>query len=331
MGPVMPEMEPTPILPSPPSPSRISVVIAKLRTMPSIAFARLGSFNTWIAAKLHTTRERIVQIELGGLFALGFTLMQIGEWAASVASWVLLACIFFAKALAWEGIEGQKGLTALLRFSGAFGAIAVCVLLVTITDLHKPDNEPWSNLQKLWPHKVEKAELSLSALATNIGYQEKANVAGIEWNKEYADVRIVIKSHYRYPMLNLDVTVQTMEPNELFEAMAQTSSISGVEFHNPPPPIEFPDIKILGKNGERGSVKPDFDEAMAKMWKSGTWYRIYCPRLEPDDKLTITAVTWKPNAPGIAPLRLKMTGNYETIPSEGSKRIPIEQIVEVKR
>jgi len=111
----------------------------------------VGGFNAWIAAKFHTSRERIVQVELGGLFALGFTLMQIGEWAASVACWVTLTCIFFAKLMAWEGVRGQKGLTAFLRISGAVGVIAGCVVLVAITALHKPENEPWSNLQKPWP------------------------------------------------------------------------------------------------------------------------------------------------------------------------------------
>jgi hypothetical protein len=76
--------------------------------------------------------------------------MQIGEWAASVACWVTLACILFAKMMAWEGIRGQKGLTAVLRTSGIMGVIAGCVTMVAITALRKPDNEPWSNLQK-WP------------------------------------------------------------------------------------------------------------------------------------------------------------------------------------
>ncbi len=151
----MSEME-SPTLPPPPrSPSRVSMFIARIRAMPAIAFRKISEFNVWIATKFHTTVERIIQVEVGGLFLFGFTLMQIGEWAAAVACWVLLACIIFVQALAWEGVKGQKGLTAFLRLFWALGAIAGCVVLVTITTLHKPETEPWSNLQKLWQRKPQ--------------------------------------------------------------------------------------------------------------------------------------------------------------------------------
>ena len=75
--------------------------------------------------------------------------MQIGEWAGAVACWVLLGIILVGKALAWKGVDGRKKLTAFLRFLAAVGAVAISVLLITITDLRKPENEPWSNLLKL--------------------------------------------------------------------------------------------------------------------------------------------------------------------------------------
>jgi hypothetical protein len=63
--------------------------------------------------------------------------------------------ILLAKALAWEGVRGHKWLTIFLRLFSAVGAVAVCVVLIMITELRKPDEEPWSNLQKWhWAHKA---------------------------------------------------------------------------------------------------------------------------------------------------------------------------------
>jgi hypothetical protein len=149
MASAMSEVEP-PILPPLPPRSRISVLISKLQATSAAAFARVVSFNSWIAAKFHTTRERIFQVEMGGLLAFGATLMEIGEWAGAIACWVLLGFMLFARALAWEGGRGARGLTAFLRICYAAGAIALCVLLIAITTLRKPEIEPWSNLLKLW-------------------------------------------------------------------------------------------------------------------------------------------------------------------------------------
>jgi hypothetical protein len=174
------------------------------------------------------------------------------------------------------------------------------------------------------------ARISLSALATNIGYKEKTKVAGVEWSKQYAEVRLVIKSDYQYPMLNLDVIVHMLEPHEVFIGMAQASSITGVEFHQPPR-SPMPEIRLRAADGgPDANPGPLMDEQMSKVWKVGRWYRIYCPRVEPEDKLMIIAVT-STSSLGVAPQLLRMEGSYETSPSEGSKRIQFDQTVPVTR
>jgi hypothetical protein len=55
-----------------------------MRALPNAVALKMGNVNAWIAARVGTTRRRIFQIEIGGLLALGFTAMQIGEWAAAV-------------------------------------------------------------------------------------------------------------------------------------------------------------------------------------------------------------------------------------------------------
>src|ERR1700744_5710341 len=88
-------------------PPEMSRFTAKLRVAITAMVHRIGDFNTWSAAKLHTTRERIFQAEIGGLLAFGFTMMQIGEWAVAVACWMLLGFILAVKILAWSGFETQ--------------------------------------------------------------------------------------------------------------------------------------------------------------------------------------------------------------------------------
>jgi hypothetical protein len=141
-------------IPPPTAPSRISSFIARLRTIPILVRAKGSDFNAWVAARLKTTRARVLQIEIGFLVAVGFTLMQIGEWAGAVGCWVLLGVILSGKALAWGGIRAQTRVTLFLRLFSVMGAITVAGLLITITDLRKPDTDPWSNLQKLRQQKA---------------------------------------------------------------------------------------------------------------------------------------------------------------------------------
>lgn len=147
MGSAMPDMGPSLLPPSPPS--RVSILFSKLRAVSIASFGKIGGFNAWIANKFNTSRKRVFQVEIGGLIAFGYTQMQISEWAAAVFCWFALGFILLIKALAWDGVRGQRGLTSLLRLAMSFGAVAVSVVLVMITVLHKPENEPWSNLQKL--------------------------------------------------------------------------------------------------------------------------------------------------------------------------------------
>ncbi len=108
---------------------------------------RLQNINQWLAIKFRTSARRVLQAEL---LALGFTLMQIGEWAAAIACWVLLGFTSFAKALGWGSVKDKDNEKSplLLRLFSAAGALVLCVLLIAITDLRKPDTEPWSNLQR---------------------------------------------------------------------------------------------------------------------------------------------------------------------------------------
>ncbi len=126
--------------------------MAMFSSLLSYPWRSLQKFNQWIADWLiargfSVSARRVLGVEL---FGLGFTLMQIGEWALAIACWVLFGFFGFAKALGWGTDEGVRKPASFVRFFSAAGALVLCVLLITITTLRKQENEPWSNLQKLW-------------------------------------------------------------------------------------------------------------------------------------------------------------------------------------
>lgn len=115
----------------------------------------LKNINRRVARTFHISTTRVLQIEIGALFALGVALMGIGEWAAAILCWVTLGVVLLTKVIAWQGIS------TLLKLFYAACAFGLCTLLITITVLRKPDSEPWSNLQKLWIRKPLAAAISV--------------------------------------------------------------------------------------------------------------------------------------------------------------------------
>lgn len=131
------------------------------------AAERLKNINQTLACTFHTSTTVLVRFEIGALLGFGFTMMQIGEWMAAITCWVLLGIILFSKALAWEGVKSSAGLSRFLRFFYAFGAVTTCVLLITITDLRKPDDEPWSNLEKIGHKSRQDFSVRVSSVVVN--------------------------------------------------------------------------------------------------------------------------------------------------------------------
>jgi hypothetical protein len=109
----------------------------------------IQAINQWIASKLGTTTRRVLQVEFGILFTFGFTMIQIGEYFFALVFWLVLACIWVFKACDWQGVNSY-GITVFLKACHVICALLICTVLITITVLKKPDDEPWSSLQKLW-------------------------------------------------------------------------------------------------------------------------------------------------------------------------------------
>jgi hypothetical protein len=90
--------------------------------------------------KFKATKEAVLAFEGIVFFSVGTTLMQIGESFFAICCFVVMGFLLFAKALTLNG--WAKNL------AGCAGAVILSGILITITVLHKPDMEPWSNLQK---------------------------------------------------------------------------------------------------------------------------------------------------------------------------------------
>jgi hypothetical protein len=179
---------------------------------------------------------------------------------------------------------------------------------------------------------IEESKLKFDCLATNIGYQENTEVAGVKWNKAMAEVRLSIRSVRQLPMLNVDVTYQATAEGQDFMGMEHIDSISGVEFHRPPLPEFDSGLRLIGKDGSIGNPMPQMNELMAKAIPWSHSYRVTCPRLEAGENISIKAVMTNDKSPGLAPSSLKIDGSYETPVTEGaSRRVTFTQLCEVKK
>lgn len=130
---------------------RASVKIDRLNERFAVGFQAFvnGAFQT---ERFRATKEAVLALEGIALFSVGATLMQIGEWFFAVCLFVVLGFLLFAKALTLNGW--------IKNIAGCIGAVALSGVLIAITALHKPDSEPWSNLQKPW-HQKDRQDIRL--------------------------------------------------------------------------------------------------------------------------------------------------------------------------
>jgi hypothetical protein len=180
-----------------------------------------------------------------------------------------------------------------------------------------------------WPSMA--SYLRFSAENPNLGYKDGFEIAGVRWDKDDIELRIVIKSEYEYPMVNVDVTMtpEGHGGHGVFLGMSQTSTVSAVEFHKLPIFPTFPPLIVNGVDGSAADISPMVEDSMRNAFPS-VRYRVYCPRLESKEQIKITAIASKGGNPSTAPSGLRITGSYETAPSEGGRRIPIDEEVEIK-
>ena len=140
-----------PEVPPPSPPSRFSALIRAIRGQASWIVSKLlyypTQFNDYVATRFKTTSWRVLQVEIAGA---GITAMQIGEWFFALLCFVTLLAIWVTRIAR----QAQHPFGTVGRFVHFAFAVIVCTLLIAVGALRKPENEPWSNLQKLWEKKA---------------------------------------------------------------------------------------------------------------------------------------------------------------------------------
>ena len=111
-------------------------------------------------------------LEAGSPIALGFGFITIEEWALTLAAWVLLAVVLIVRATKWRDEQGKKKNIG-WRVLAVIGATLSCLFLSVVTIVRKPDSQPWSNIQKLWPQTRASV---LPSPATSSSYSTTSSV-----------------------------------------------------------------------------------------------------------------------------------------------------------
>jgi hypothetical protein len=104
----------------------------------------LQSLNEKIAKKLNSSARFLVGAEItASLLTFGFTMIEVEEYAVATACWLILACIWIARALESKAAGGRRRSPA-RRALVAGLALTTCGLLAALTNLRRRDRS-WSN------------------------------------------------------------------------------------------------------------------------------------------------------------------------------------------
>lgn len=301
-------------------------------------------FQDWVrrvfqTEKFTATRRAILALEGIVLFGLGATLMQIGEWLLAIAVFVLLGFLLMAKSLTWNTHWALRSLAFLC-------SIALCTGLIAITTLHKPENEPWTNLQKLilpkdelrprwygssvkieWPQTVFPIPLPPSSPITpDVKITSSLNPKGM-------GATFWITAPPSIPIESIDIIVHM---DVSIGNAVQVSDVPDVKFLNTP--RSHPVIVELGEKGKPSTqilVKPSIETGSIL-----PELRIYCPKLLAGESfiMRLGSITTNPVtrdafgnlqfpeqalAPQRKPKWIKIVGTYETGTIDNPHRYPI--------
>ena len=176
--------------------------------------------------------------------------------------------------------------------------------------------------------------LAFRAMATAIGNLPERKRVSMTWDGKpwdeahYSDVRLTMENTFEFPLQNIDLTISATDGNETsrIAGIGQLSDVNGIEYHPPKSP-ELPPLSLRGEDGNLYRL-PTAD-VFGSVWLPATTFRIFCPRLLPGEPLRLIIATVQSNKVKRPPVRVRITGVYETGPSEGSVRGRIDEVVTV--
>jgi hypothetical protein len=130
--------------------ARLASVLGYLRAVGARIANRMQSPTEWVARRLHVSTQWVAGFQFIVLIGLGFTMIQVDEYAFAGFFWTASALVLIARAIHWEGIQSHRGLTRFIRIAWSFGAFVFFIFMVVWTNAKKSD-KPWSNLSSRKP------------------------------------------------------------------------------------------------------------------------------------------------------------------------------------
>jgi hypothetical protein len=107
----------------------------------------LRRLNDRIASATKVPAQVVGVAEILFLVSFGFTMIEVDEYAAAIAVWIVLCFFWFAKVLDWKGLTGRVRTSVFLKLGHAIGVVGVCTLLIVWTNI-KRDDKAWTALSK---------------------------------------------------------------------------------------------------------------------------------------------------------------------------------------
>jgi len=177
--------------------------------------------------------------------------------------------------------------------------------------------------------------VGFQALDTEIGNLPERQKVSLTWNgkrwdeQQYSDVRLTINNNLDYQIQNSDLAISAMDGEEHLgiAGIGQLSDVSGVEFH--PPLTQWPQLRLRGKDGK--DYVFDATDMLGNKWLPAREFRIFCPRLLPNEPLRLIIATVRDNGNKKPATSLHIKGTYETAQSEGSMRRKLDQTIVIEQ
>jgi len=180
-----------------------------------------------------------------------------------------------------------------------------------------------------WRIEHIRSELAFNASIPGIGYPDGDHY-GIKWSKDFVEVRLTIASKDKFPIQNMNLSVW-LTPGLLAGIAQADSEPSGCVVRRPR--IQLP-LSVLYRAADGGkiNVAPLASDMLNASSPLRDHYDLLCQRilLEESIPLVIAGLQQTGKEGAVLPFsKIHITGSYETIASEGSKLVHVDEVVAI--
>jgi hypothetical protein len=184
-----------------------------------------------------------------------------------------------------------------------------------------------------WHLEHLRSQLKFEGSAPGVSYPDGDHY-GISWSKTYAEVRLTIKSGSPTPIQNLNISMAVMDKGFGIAGMVQSEpELGGCAVRRPRENL-IAQMLIKGADGSRADIAPFMNDEMNKMPMPRDHYDLLCERVLANDSIPLVIATTAQKLEEdtfLPPPRFHITGDYETPATEGSKRVMVDEIVNISR